>query len=170
MQTTINSSEVITPVVRDRDFFDMKELCIEHATSIDFEMDYQQLLRESASMRELYKMPKGAGFLLKSNNQSIGCIGLRKIDYNTVEIKKFYVRPSKSIFKWSKNLLEVAIDWAMQSNYKKIRVDPESTNPSMKKLFTDSNFREKLIHDENTDGLVKSLEKLLVSIPEYYQY
>jgi hypothetical protein len=170
METTMNSSGVITPVVRDRDFNDMKELCIEYATSIDFEMDYQQLLRESASMKEIYKMPKGAGFLLKSDNKSVGCIGLRKVDYNTVEIRKFYVRPSKSLLKWSKNLLEVAIDWAMQSNYKKIRVDPENTHPFMKKLFNESNFREKLIQDENTEVLVRSLEKLLVSVPEYYQY
>ncbi len=66
METTINNSRVITPVVRDKDFSDMRELCIEHATSIDFEMDYQQLLRESASMKEIYRMPKGVGFYLEN--------------------------------------------------------------------------------------------------------
>jgi len=170
METTINNSRVITPVVRDKDFSDMRELCIEHATSIDFEMDYKQLLRESASMKEIYRMPKGVGFLLKADNQSIGCIGLRKVDYNTVEIKKFYVRPSKYLLKWSKKMLEVAIDWAKQSNYKKIRIDPVATNPGMIKLFSESNFREKFIHNENSDEQVKALEKLLVNIPEYYQY
>jgi len=170
MRTPINSSRLITPVVRDRDFHDMKELCIEFATSINFDLDYQQLLRESASMKEVYKMPKGAGFLLKADNQSIGCIGLQKVNYNTVEIKKFYIRPSTSIQKWSKNLLEVAIDWATQSNYKKVRVDPEATHPSLKKLFTETDFREKFVRDENSDTMVKALEKLLVSIPEYYQY
>ena len=72
--------------------------------------------------------------------------------------------------KWSKNLLDVAIDWAAQSNYKKVRVDPEATHPSLKKLFTETDFREKFVRDENSDTLVKALEKLLVSLPEYYQY
>jgi len=160
---------LITPVIRDKDFLDMKELSIEFATAMDFELDYQQLLRESASIKEIYKMPKGVGFLLKSNNQSIGFIALKKANYNTVEIRKFYVRPSTAFLKWSHNLLEVAVDWAMQSNFKKIRVEPPATHPSLKKLYPETDFREKFIRDETSSQLVKVLEKALVSVPEYFQ-
>lgn len=169
MNTPNNGPWQINPVVRDRDFLDMKELCIEFATAMDFELDYQQLLRESASIKEIYKMPKGVGFLLKANNQSIGCIALRKVNYNTVEIRKFYVRPSTAFLKWSNSLLEVAVDWAMQSNYKKIRVEPAATHPSLKKLYPEAEFKEKFIRDEVTSQLVKVQEKALVSVPEYFQ-
>jgi len=169
MSTVSNGPWLITPVVRDKDFLDMKELCIEFATVMDFELDYQQLLRESASIKDIYKMPKGVGFLLKSGSESIGCIALRKSNYNTVEIRKFYVRPSVSFLKWSINLLEVAVDWAMQSNYKKIRVEPTSTHPSLKKIYPETDFREKFVRDETTSQLVKVLEKALVSVPEYFQ-
>jgi len=160
---------MINPVVRDKDFIDMKELCIEFATAIDFELDYQQLLRESVSIKEIYKMPSGAGFLLKFNGESIGFIGLKKVNYNTVEIKKFYVRPSTAFLRWAGNLLEVAIDWAMQSNIKKIRVEPSSIHPSLKKLLPEAGFNEKFIRDEDTSQLIMVLEKVLVSIPEYFQ-
>jgi hypothetical protein len=160
---------MITPVVRDRDFIDMKELCIEFATSIDFELDYQQLLRESASIKEIYKMPAGAGFLLRANGHSIGVIGLKKANYNTAEITKFYVKPSITFQRWAGNLLEVGIDWALQSNYKKIRLRPDSVHPSLKKLLPKAGFNEKMIRDEVTCEFVKVLEKVLVSVPEYFQ-
>jgi hypothetical protein len=160
---------MITPVVRDRDFLDMKDLCIEFATSIDFELDYQQLLRESASIKELYRMPSGAGFLLRANNQSIGIIGLRKINYNTAEIKKFYVRTTPAFVRWSNNLLDVAVDWALQSGYKKIRVEPGAFHPTLKKILPEAGFREKFIRNGESPELQRVLEKVLVSIPEYYQ-
>jgi hypothetical protein len=169
MSTLKNGPWLITPVVRDKDFLDMKELCIEFATAMDFELDYQQLLRESVCIKDLYKMPKGAGFLLKANNESIGCIALRKVNYNTVEIRKFYVRPSTAFLKWSNHLLEVAVDWAMQSNYKKIRVDSASTHRPLKKLYHEADFREKTVTDETTSQPVKVMEKALVSVPEYFQ-
>ncbi len=169
MNTTANGPWLITPVVRDKDFLDMKDLFIEFATAIDFELDYQQLLRESASIKETYKMPKGVGFLLKTNNETIGCVALRKVNYNTVEVRKFYVRPSTAFQRWSKKLLEVAIDWANQSNYKKMRVESASAYPSLKKVFAEADFREKLVRDENTSEFVKVMEKALVSVPEYFE-
>ena len=160
---------IITPVVRDKDFLDMKNLCIEFATAIDFELDYQQLLRESASIREIYKMPAGAGFILRANGQSIGVIGVKRVNFNTVEISKFYVRPSTAFLRWSVNLLEVAVDWAKQSNYKKMRVETASIHPSLKKLVTEAGFREKFIRDETNSQPCKVLEKALVTIPEYFE-
>ncbi len=160
---------MITPVVRDRDYVDMKSLCIEFATAIDFELDYQQLLRESASIKDIYKMPKGAGFLLKGNNESLGFIAMRRVSYNTAEIKKFYVRPSTSFMKWSGKLLDVALDWANQSNFKKVRVEAESTYPSLRKLYSQADFRDKLVRDDVSGQLVKVMEKTLVSVPEYFQ-
>ncbi|MEI6883817.1 MAG: GNAT family N-acetyltransferase [Bacteroidota bacterium] len=160
---------MITPVVRDKDFQDMKDLIIEFATAIDFELDYQQLLRESASIREIYKMPAGAGFLLKSNGQCIGFIGIKKLSFNTAEISKFYVRPTSAYLRWSVNLLDVAIDWAGQSNYKKIRVNPSEIHQALTGLFYGAGFLEKAVRDEKTSQLYKVLEKALVSIPEYFE-
>ena len=160
---------MVTPVVRDKDFQDMKDLIVEFATAIDFELDYQQLLRESASIREIYKMPAGAGFLLKSNGISIGFIGIKKLSYNTAEISKFYVRPTSAYLRWSVNLLEVAIDWAKQSNYKRLRVEPASVHHSLTRLFYESGFEEKVVRNESTTLLYKVLEKMLVSIPEYFE-
>lgn len=160
---------MVTPVVRDKDFQDMKDLIIEFATAIDFELDYQQLLRESASIREIYKMPAGAGFLLKSNGLSVGFIGIKKLSFNTAVITKFYVRPTTAYLRWSVNLLEVAVDWARQSNYKKIRVEPASVHDSLTRHFYEAGFEEKAVRDESTSLLYKVLEKMLVSIPEYFE-
>lgn len=160
---------MITPAVRDRDFADMKDLSIEFATSIDFELDYQALLRESASIRDLYRMPAGAGFLLKANNQAMGFIALRKANYNTVEIKKFYVRPSTAFLRWSTNLLDVAVEWALQSGYKKVRIGEGSAHPSLKKILPEAGFRDRAVRDEATSEMVKVMEKALVSIPEYFE-
>jgi len=57
----------------------------------------------------------------------------------------------------------------MQSNYKKIRVEPAGTHPSLKKLYSEDDFREKFIRDDTTSQLVKVLEKALVTVPEYFQ-
>ncbi len=114
-------------------------------------------------------MPKGAGFLLKANNESVGFIALRTLNYNTVEIKKFYVRPSTAYLRLSRKLLEVAIDWAMQSNYKKIRVESSGTHPSLKKVYAEADFKDRFIRDEATSELVRVQEKVLVSVPEYFQ-
>ena len=66
-------------------------------------------------------------------------------------------------------MLDVALDWANQSNFKKVRVEAESTYPSLRKLYSQAGFRDKLVRDDVSDQLVKVMEKTLVSVPEYFQ-
>lgn len=158
---------VINPVVMERDFMEMKDLCIEFATSIDFELDYQQLLRESASIREIYKMPSGAGFILKIHNQSIGFISLRRESFNVAEISRFYLRQSSAFMRLSKNLLEVALAWASQSGFGRIKTEISAIHPSLRKLLVQSGFNERRVNVESNGGEAVLLEKSLSAVPEY---
>jgi hypothetical protein len=167
MYRETSDSKVINPAVRDRDFADMRDLMIEYATSIDFELDYQQLLKESASIRDLFRLPQGAGFIYKVNNVSTGFIALRKLAPDYAWICKFYLRPQRTSMQGEKNLLDVAEEWAVQAGCKKIRSEIGGIHPSLHKLIRSRGYGERTFRDESNGLLQVIVEKKLTAVPEY---
>jgi len=75
------------------DFAAIRELFVEYAASLDFDLGFQDFDRELAELAGEYAAPGGCLVLAIENGEAAGCAGLRDLGDETAEIKRLYVRP-----------------------------------------------------------------------------
>jgi ribosomal protein S18 acetylase RimI-like enzyme len=119
-----------------------KNLFLEYAGSLDFELCFQDFDTELAELPGEYEAPDGRLFIAELDNKPAGCIALRKIDTNICEMKRLYVKPEYRELGIGKKLAYKLVEEARKIGYKKMRLD---TVPSMKtaqNLYYSMGFRE----------------------------
>ncbi len=83
----------IFPVKTDEDIELVKQLFVEYADSLGFDLSFQKFEEELANLPGDYASPEGCLLLAKYQNQPAGCVALRKLSDGICEGKRLYVRP-----------------------------------------------------------------------------
>lgn len=110
----------------------VKELFLEYARSLDFNLCFQNFEKELSELPGDYSSPGGALLLLSIGGKNAGCVALRKIDDRNCEMKRLYVR---TVFRGKglgKILALAIIEEAKRIGYETMRLD---TVPSMKEAI-----------------------------------
>ena len=154
-------------VRKESDFNSFKELILEFAISIEFDLAYQGFLCEMSTLTEQYSSPSGAAFLLNLHGIPVGCIGIRRKTAQVAEIRRFYIRPGIVGLKYKKMLMEVAIDWARQAGLVIVRLNPADSMGAAPKICIDNGFHENNSQRNGIPGGAKMLELWLEKNPEY---
>jgi len=118
------------------------ELFREYAESLNFDLCFQDFDRELEGLPGDYAEPEGLILIAESEDKTAGCVALRKIDRETCEMKRLYVKPEFRGKKIGLLLAEKIIEEAKKIGYKKMRLD---TTPQMKKaiqLYKSLGFKE----------------------------
>jgi GNAT superfamily N-acetyltransferase len=118
------------------------QLFSEYAVAINIDLAFQHFDEELSTIREMYGSPEGGIILCKTNNGYAGCVGIRKIDAATAELKRMYVKPAFQNRKIGKELLRQAIMLAKKCNYKTIRLDTLNYMLPAIHLYTQHGFYE----------------------------
>ena len=113
-----------------QDLEHIRTLFKEYADSLGFDLDFQDFQAELERLPGDYTRPGGCLLLAKQGSEIIGCVALRKIDHNTCEMKRLYVRPHCRGKGTGRALSQKIIDEARTIGYKKMRLD---TIPTMKR-------------------------------------
>ena len=103
-----------------------KALFQEYAESLGFDLCFQNFDVEMDRFPDQYSAPTGGLFLALSQNQPIGCVGVRYFDKDICEMKRLYVYDRFNGMKIGKALCEKLIVEAnanMGVDYIKFRVD-----------------------------------------------
>ncbi len=108
----------------------IRTLFREYADSLGFDLDFQDFQREFDGLPGDYSPPDGCLLLAKEGSQFIGCVALRKIDSDTCEMKRLYVRQAFRGKGIGRELSQAIINEARRIGYKKMRLD---TIPTMKR-------------------------------------
>ena len=119
-----------------------KELFQEYAESLGFDLCFQNFEQELDDFPGQYSPPMGRLFLALSDNQPIGCVGLRYFDKGVCEMKRLYVRPDFRGKKAGRLLAEATLKAAKVIRYEIMRLD---TLPSMERaniLYKSLGFRQ----------------------------
>ena len=132
----------ITIAKTGNDFSEAKVLFLEYAKELSIDLCFQNFDKELIEIATQYNSPSGVLLLLKNKNESVGCVGLRKINDEISEMKRMYIRKNFRGKGLSKKLIERLLSHAKQMQYKSLRLD---TLPQMKEaisLYVSFGFKE----------------------------
>lgn len=98
--------------------------------------------KELANLEEKYGPPHGRLYLLTVDGKAAGCVGLRKLDETTCEMKRLYVRPAYRGQKMADLLLQRIIEDGKAIGYCAMLLDTLPFLESAIALYKKWGFRE----------------------------
>jgi putative acetyltransferase len=120
----------------------VRQLFLEYAGSLGFDLDFQDFTNELSGLPGDYTPPKGRLLLGVKDGRVAGCVAMRKVSGQTCEMKRLYVRPEFRGQGIGRRFALAIIGEARKSGYKQMRLD---TVPSMKEatfLYRSLGFKE----------------------------
>src|SRR5271155_1795445 len=120
-----------------------RELFLEYAQSLGFSLCFQNFETELASLPGDYAPPEGRLLLSEYEGQLAGCVVLHKLESDTCEMKRLYLRPAFRGKGLGRVLAGHIIAEARQIGYRRMRLD--TVEPVMKDavaMYRRIGFRE----------------------------
>lgn len=122
----------------------VRELFVEYSESVGVGFCLQGFTQELAQLPGEYARPWGRLFLAfdDKDGEVAGCGALRRIDAETCEMKRFYVRPAWRGKGLGRELIHVLIGAAREIGYARMRLDTLPSMTTAIKLYRALGFRE----------------------------
>jgi putative acetyltransferase len=95
----------------------------EYATWLNIDMGFQNFDEEMAQIDSKYSLPSGLLWAVQNGVDLVGCIGFRRLDDSTAEVKRLYVQPVFRGQQLGDKLLATVIDTTRQLGYQRLVLD-----------------------------------------------
>lgn len=119
-----------------------RQLFEEYALSLNVDLSFQGFSKELDAIAQQYNKPDGGLLLAFYDELPVGCAGVRKLDIETAELKRMFVKDSYRGYKIGVALLQQAIDLAKELGYKKLRLDTLENMTRAQQLYKSFGFYE----------------------------
>lgn len=106
------------------DVDEVRALFVAYATSLDFDLAFQDFAAELAALPGAYLPPDGAVFLAREDTGlAVACGAVRRFDGETCEMKRLYVQPAARGLRIGRRLAEATIAHARSAGYRRMCLD-----------------------------------------------
>ena len=121
-------------IERAVDLTAVRVLILEYASGVGVDLSFQHFDEEIETLESYYEVIFVA--------RDAGCVALRRIDDETCEMKRLYVRPQFRGTGLGRDLALRVIDEARSRGYKRMRLDTLPTMQTAMKLYESLGFRD----------------------------
>jgi GNAT superfamily N-acetyltransferase len=151
----------IFPAQTDKDLEITKELFVEYAESLEFNLCFQNFEQELADLPGEYSQPYGCILLAEYEGKTAGCVAVRKLKDRVCEMKRLYVKPQFRNLKIGKALTKEIIRRAKAMDYERMWLDFVAPRPA-EALYLSLGFREIEPYEDIPFGGVVFMELKMV--------
>lgn len=127
----------------------VRKLFREYADAIGVDLEYQGFAAELEALPLPYIPPYGALLFAQINGDTAGCVALRRLNDETGEMKRLYVRPAFRSWGLGKHLIEAAIQAARRAGYTNLRLDTLPSMAAAQGLYQKLGFTEIPAYNRN---------------------
>ena len=113
----------VRPATTPEDVTLAQALFREYATSLGFDLSFQDFEREVSSLPGDYAPPGGCILLAEEPGRTLGCVAVRPWGGDACEMKRLYVRPSGRGRGAGRILVEALLREARARGYRRMRLD-----------------------------------------------
>jgi putative acetyltransferase len=139
------SERYIFKLIDDENGFNKaRNLFIEYANSLDFDLHFQNFENELKEIDIQYNKPHGGLILIVDGqtDEEIGCVGIRKSEEQVAELKRMFIKDAHRNKGLGKELLSRSIELSKSLGYEKIRLDTLDTMKQAIALYEKFGFRQ----------------------------
>lgn len=148
-------------VTADDEYAAAAGLFKEYAGWLNIDLGFQHFEKELKELKSMYTLPNGGIILCKNENEFIGCVGVRKFDDRTGELKRMYIRDAYQNKGLGKTLLNEALALAKKCGYESIRLDTLNTMISAMNFYKKNGFKGTPPYYNNPIGTAVYFQKFL---------
>lgn len=113
----------VTRAHTTQDFAIARELFVEYANGLDIELTFQEFQRELDALQDHYGRSDTCLLIASDSQGACGCVGVRRFDAHTCEMKRLFVRQKAQGAGVGRLLAKEAIAFAMRCRYQAMILD-----------------------------------------------
>ena len=132
----------IISVASDTDLQTVHQLFNAYASTLDFDLDFQDFEKELNLLPGAYAPPQGCILIALWQAKAAGCVALRPIDGGVCEMKRLFVKSGFRGLGIGKALAEAVIAAARQIGYTAMRLDTVPSMITAQSLYLSLGFKE----------------------------
>ena len=133
-------TQIINAITEDH-YLSVRELFIQYADSLGFDLEFQGFSRELAELPGDYKSPAGCMLLAEATDGYAGCVALRPLHNNICEMKRLFVIPEYQGCGIGRALAEAVIGGARKQGYQRMRLDTVESMKAAQGLYFSLGFK-----------------------------